>query len=672
MLTNRLRDESSPYLRQHAGNPVHWQPWDESALVSALKSNRLIFLSIGYSSCHWCHVMEHESFEDPLVAEILNENFVCIKVDREERPDLDDAYMSVVQTVSGRGGWPMSVFLTPDLSPIYGGTYWPKEDRGGHAGFTSLLKFFSKVWKEQQSEVELQARDLALFVKKRREQSVEFSSNPLESALIDQCISAVLSEFDSTNGGIGDKPKFPPHTALLLLQDIDNPLAREFCETTLEKIYHGGIHDWVGGGFHRYSTDEKWLLPHFEKMLYDNALLLIAYGRAGNKEAVDDICTWLEREMKSPDGLYYSALDADSEGEEGLFYTWTFDEAAQLVSTDFLETFQFKKEGNFRDEATGEISGRNILHLRQNPTIDLRPGLQKLFEVREKRIRPYLDKKCLISWNGLLISGFVSAARIEAAMQLAEAITKLDPIPHQVTNGIPMGSGFADIGFLVQGLLDLADETGDQKWKEKATSIFLDLAKRFRDPKGGWYLSESDDAESLGRTKPWQDSPMPSVNGVLALCSSRLGYSFWASQDLLAMQGWMERFPHATEALHIALNHFIKNHSVQTKLSEYGLQTDGRYKFEIQISIPKGHHLTGIGESSEFGKPVELKADGFQISEVTTDASGPNWTKVVTVTLIGTFIDDHAVVNLGYQSCTDTECLAPAMTSFVLNRPAQR
>lgn len=616
--------------------------------------------------------MEHESFEDSDVAHVLNENFVCIKVDREVRPDLDDAYMAVVQAVSGRGGWPMSTFLTPNLKPIYGGTYWPKDDRGGHAGFLSLLKFFANAWDQRQGEIEVQANELSSLIRERREQSIETNTCELNREILARGRIAVLGEFDLVYGGIESRPKFPPHTALQFMFEFGSPQAVEFCQVTLDKMAMGGIHDWVGGGFHRYSTDEKWILPHFEKMLYDNALLLTAFGRAGMEKVATGIGEWLQREMLGLDGLYFSALDADSDGEEGLFYTWTYDEIRTFVSPLFLEEFEVRPEGNYKDEATGQYTGRNILYCKELPTYDVRPELNRLLVEREKRKRPFRDEKCLLAWNGLLLSGFVGAGMEERAIALAESILKWKPIPHQVMNGVPTGAGFADLGFVVQGLLDLANATVETQWREEAERLFLDLAKRFRDPKGGWFLSENEDAVGLGRTKPWQDSPMPSVNGVLARCASRLGYSEWAKEDLCSMIGWMEKFPQATEMLHLALSDYLERNTVQFRVNKIEHLENEQLKVQLCMSIPTGFHVLGIGEETGEGLATELLPEGFKIVGVSHDSITPEWAGNVNIELFVKFESSNAFLEVRYQVCTDSECLLPVTVRIDLRRSGER
>jgi uncharacterized protein YyaL (SSP411 family) len=385
-MPNRLAKENSPYLLQHKDNPVDWFPWGDEALARAREADRPIFLSVGYSSCHWCHVMEKECFEDAEVASVLNSSFVSIKVDREELPEVDEAYMTAVQLSSGRGGWPMSIFMTPDGDPFFGGTYIPKEDRQGHPGLMRIMSEIDRLWRTDRERIHYSAQEFATAIRSSREHEV--SSAKLGTELLRDAVKAHEMDFDEDLGGFGKAPKFPPHTAIEFLlnfaisevgSEAERQSAADMALFTLERMALGGIHDHVGGGFHRYSTDEQWLVPHFEKMLYDNALLLGNYARAAAlcheqipelealfSRVVERLVAWLKSEMTSPEGLFYSALDADSEGEEGRYYVWTKAELSTALgdrAVAFCDTYQVHDAGNYRDEASGVVTGANILHL---------------------------------------------------------------------------------------------------------------------------------------------------------------------------------------------------------------------------------------------------------------------------------------------------------------------
>ena len=445
-MPNRLVDATSPYLRQHADNPVDWFPWGDEAFEKARREDKPVFLSVGYSSCHWCHVMAHDSFEDPAVAALMNARYVCVKLDREERPDVDEAYMAFVQMATGRGGWPMSVFLTPDRRPFYGGTYWPK------ARFTAILDHLADAWREQRDEVAAEADRIGGELARYFATPSPDPLGVLDPALYTAALGEQTRTFDPERGGFGDAPKFPPHTAIDLFlnlslsafaDDEERQTALAMAFVTLEKMVLGGLHDHVGGGFHRYSTDREWLVPHFEKMLYDNALMLGNLAGAAALAAEIDpkrsalfaraaggIVAWLDREMTSPEGLFYSALDADSldehgHSEEGAFYVWPYDD----LPPAFAEAYGARPDGNFRDEATGVVTGANILHLAEDVGDAFDPVLDDLLARRAARPRPGLDDKCIVAWNGLMIGALADAGLAEPAERAANAILAAESLP---------------------------------------------------------------------------------------------------------------------------------------------------------------------------------------------------------------------------------------------------
>ncbi len=431
--TNRLIHETSPYLKQHAHNPVDWYPWGEEALTAARTLDRPIFLSIGYSACHWCHVMEHESFEDPEVGKLLGEHFISIKVDREERPDLDQIYMTAVQLLTQHGGWPMSMFLTPDLKPFYGGTYFPPQDHHQLPSFKRVLLSVAQAWRERRQDVIEGADHLAENL--QAAMYLEPGAGVLDEELLVQALAQLKRRFDSRYGGFGGAPKFPHPMDLRLLLRLglrfDRETAWGMATKTLDLMARGGLYDQLGGGFHRYSTDEHWLVPHFEKMLYDNALLSVAYleayqatGNAFYRDVVEETLAYVLREMTSPEGPFYSTQDADSEGVEGKFFVWTLAEVEQALGKDEAELFA----GVYDITAEGNWEGHNIPHrgrpydqeakLLRISEEDLRRRLaaskQKLLEVRSKRIWPGRDEKILTAWNGLMIASFAQAGQVPA------------------------------------------------------------------------------------------------------------------------------------------------------------------------------------------------------------------------------------------------------------------
>ena len=423
---NRLAESSSPYLLQHKNNPVDWYPWGNEAFKKAAELDIPIFLSIGYSTCHWCHVMAHESFEDEQVAQLLNENFISIKVDREELPEIDHVYMSVCQAMTGRGGWPLTIIMTPDKEPFFAGTYFPKNGSFGRPGMMELLPSIADAWKNKRAELVQSAEKINEYLVKSNTKEL---GTPLSKAILKETYSQFVNRYDKNHGGFGTQPKFPsPHNLVYLLRYhhmTDDKTALKMVEKTLQEMRLGGIFDHVGYGFHRYSTDKEWLVPHFEKMLYDQAMLVMAYteafqitGKPEYKKTAEEILTYVQRDMTDAKGGFYSAEDADSEGEEGLFYIWSIQELQSIIGekdTQFIQNiFNLTLEGNFKDEASGQSTGKNIFHLKTSisNSKDLKQFSQireKIFHVREKRIHPLKDDKILTDWNGLMIAAMAKA-----------------------------------------------------------------------------------------------------------------------------------------------------------------------------------------------------------------------------------------------------------------------
>ncbi|MCW5947070.1 MAG: thioredoxin domain-containing protein [Fimbriimonadales bacterium] len=673
-LYNRLSQASSPYLKQHSGNPVHWQPWDEQAFSYASKEEKPVFLSVGYSSCHWCHVMEHESFEDPGIADLLNQHFVSIKVDREERPDVDDAYMAAVQLATGRGGWPMTLFLTPDKKPFFAATYLPRDDTGGRQGFRSVLMSIAAAWKENRKEV-LAASDEFSRVLERHRTTEPSASSALTRDSIDGALETIAASFDAVNGGFGTRPKFPPHSAILLyLHRVDFPAAAAIVNKTLDSMSAGGIHDHVGGGFHRYSTDERWHLPHFEKMLYDNALLLKAFAVSASlthdqahKRVCDRIITWLKREMTSIDGLLYSAIDADSDGEEGLYYTWTQNEIENALgrrSDAFIDAFGIRKDGNYFDEATGKLTGRNVLIAQTKDLDEFDEDLEVLRAVRSSRIRPEIDNKALVAWNGLAVGALAKAGEIAMASRIADALMEYgDSLPHQIVSGKPEGRPFLDTAYLVEGLLDLHEASGESKYLDNASRLFESFRGRFRSKSGGWFFTSTDHENLFGLNKPVLDSSMPSPSSVMALCAIRLGLIDVAREDLESMHGWMEIAPSATETAYLAASMYfdaggsdITPELTQIDVTESEVDEAGIATFKVQIKPPTGWRVA-IEETpllTELGVAIE------GLENPTASLTTEGQTHVVTIAgKPGPGSRGAATAELRLQLCTDTECRRP-------------
>ncbi len=511
---NRLAEATSPYLLQHADNPVDWYPWGEEALARAREEDRPILLSIGYAACHWCHVMAHESFEDEETARLQNELFVNVKVDREERPDLDAVYMDAVVTLTGHGGWPLTAFLTPEGEPFYGGTYFPPEPRHGLPSFREVLEAVSSAYRERRSEVTRSATQLVGAIEQAGRRAP--SSEPLTESLLGEAIRALRASFDPEWGGFGRAPKFPPHSVLeLLLRRGETELA----ERTLDAMAAGGMYDLVGGGFHRYSVDERWLVPHFEKMLYDNALLVPAYlhgwlvtGRERYREVAEETVEYMLRDLLLPEGAFASSQDADTDGVEGLTHTWTADDP---VPPELLQPFEH---------------GRSIVRGELDP--DLR---RQLLEIRGERPQPGLDDKAIASWNGLALAALAEAARRlerddwrDTARGLAEFL--LGPLSdggrlrRSYRDGKATGTGYLDdYANVAHGLYELHVATGELRWLEESRRLALLAIDLFADSeRGGFFLTPSDGEALVVRTKDLDDNPTPSGNSMLAFVLLRL------------------------------------------------------------------------------------------------------------------------------------------------------
>ncbi|MFH1349625.1 MAG: thioredoxin domain-containing protein [Pseudomonadota bacterium] len=559
---NRLIDEKSPYLLQHAYNPVDWYPWCDQAFEKARLENKPIFLSIGYSTCHWCHVMEKESFEDHEVARLMNKAFVSIKVDREERPDLDHIYMTVCQILTGSGGWPLTVVMTPDKKPFFAATYIPKEARFGRMGMMDLVPRIMEVWTTRHDEVVKSADKIVASLISTEGQSV---GEDLDTSILDIAYDQLAQRFDERNGGFSEAPKFPtPHNLFFLLRywhRTNNGEALEMVEKTLREMRMGGIYDHIGFGFHRYSTDPKWLVPHFEKMLYDQALLSMAYieayqatGKKEHKNTTEEIFTYVLRDMTAQEGGFFSAEDADSEGEEGKFYVWTEDEVRKILplkEVDLLtKSYNLKKEGNFFQEATGRGNGTNILYLNKSltdlasdlkmPLKDLQDQLeaiqQKLFTYREGRIHPHKDDKILADWNGLMIAALAKGSQAfgnpvyaEAAKHAADFILSHMREPdgrllHRYRDGQSGITASADdYAFLIWGLIELYEATFDPHYLKTSIELNKDLIGHFWDEKGNGLFFTPDDGEKLiVRKKEIYDGAIPSGNAVAMLNLLRL------------------------------------------------------------------------------------------------------------------------------------------------------
>ncbi len=584
-MPNRLANESSPYLLQHANNPVDWYPWGEEALRRAKEENKPIFLSIGYAACHWCHVMEHESFEDPATAAIMNERFVNVKVDREERPDLDAIYMQAVVAMTGGGGWPMSVWLTPDGVPFYGGTYFPNTPRHGLPSFRQALSALAEAWQQQPDQI---GNTTASLLEHLRQETglLGAGDTPLAADALDVIVQTIGSGFDWVNGGWGSAPKFPQPMAIEFLlryhARLGDEYSRRIFDRALTKMAQGGLYDQLGGGFHRYATDAIWLVPHFEKMLYDNSQLARVYLHAWQLTRTDlyrriatETLDYVAREMTHPAGGFYSTQDADSEGEEGKFFAWSIDEMRETLGDESILL-----EAVYGVTPRGNFEGRNILHVTREPQelakangltpeqleSILAEARRRLFEAREKRVKPARDEKVLTAWNGLMLAAFAEAARAlqredyrQIAVRNAEFVLREMGASHgrllrtwKDGGGAKLNGYLEDYTHLIEGLLELYQTTFDAKWFVAARELAEATIAHFAAP-DRTFFDTSDDHEALVvRPRDVQDNAVPSGNAMAATVLLKLGaytgeprYVEIAEKSLRGLQGAFRQYPTA-------------------------------------------------------------------------------------------------------------------------------
>ena len=601
---NRLIHESSPYLQQHAANPINWFPWGEEAFEKARKEDKPIFLSIGYSTCHWCHVMEHESFSDKEVAELLNKDFIAIKVDREERPDIDNVYMTVTQALTGSGGWPMTIIMTPDKKPFYAGTYFPKQQRWGRPGMMQLLPQIAEAWRNDRQKVLTSANQITQHI-------IRLSTRPpgtaLDQDILNQARQFFDQAYDPEYGGFGKSPKFPsPHQLNFLLRryyHTNDEKALAMVEKTLTQMRFGGIYDQLGFGFHRYSTDAQWLVPHFEKMLYDQAMLVMVYietyqatGKAFYARVAQEIVTYVSRDMTSAEGGFYSAEDADSEGVEGKFYLWTPAEVNALLAekeaTLFSSVFNVKDGGDFEEVGPGHNIDQNILHLQKSlgaHTKDLgisedqlrrrlESSRQTLFKAREKRIRPFKDDKILTDWNGLMIAAlakagyvldnqtYITAASKAADFILQNLTTDKGRLLKRYRKGqAGLDAPLNDYAFMVWGLLELYQATYEPRYLQHAILLNANMLTHFWDQQnGGLYLTADDGEKLLVRSKEIYDGAIPSGNSVAVYNLTRLAhmtgttdYITKAEAIIKAFSDQVKKYPAGHSLLMVALEYAL-------------------------------------------------------------------------------------------------------------------
>ncbi|MEM3675636.1 MAG: thioredoxin domain-containing protein [Thermoplasmataceae archaeon] len=664
---NHLIGQKSPYLLQHLYNPVDWYPWSEEAFQKAESENKPVFLSIGYSTCHWCHVMERESFEDPVVADEMNRTFVCIKVDREERPDIDAAYMMVSQMLTGSGGWPLNVILTPDRKPIFSLTYIPKESRRGMIGMIDLCRQVRELWNDGREEIDRRVQDIMERVSRlQRPDPKDVVSQETVQAIFRQ----LSDNFDPDNGGFGMAPKFPtPHNLMFLLgfwQVNSSDEARMMVSKTLDCMRIGGIWDHVGFGFHRYSTDANWVVPHFEKMLYDNVLLMAtyatAYGTMGTPlygKVATEIFTFLERDMLSPEGAYYSAIDADSEGEEGKYYTWKYSEIVETLGSEdgekFCDLFNVQPNGNYSEEATGRTTLKNILYMRSVEDLSdpetfkfASLCLEKLLESRNRRMKPARDEKILADMNGLAIAAlsiahrftgdkrFLSAA-LRTASFMVKNMYKNGKLLHRYKDGEAGIEGFLDdYAFLSWGLLELFLETSDPGYLKASLDLTKYSLKNFRGKDGSaLFLSEQNEGGMIIPVMEGHDGAIPSGNSATCLNLVRLSTILGDP----ALRNEAERIANdfGKEIASVPMYHSFMGMAIQSMVSKrFFIKAPSEFTILPTLREPLFGLLVQQADLVSLHDKFEKEAADLLF----VMKSGPGQKK-------------------GFQVCSDTECFAP-------------
>lgn len=705
-MSNHLKDSPSLYLQQHANNPIDWHIWSDETWAKAVAQNRPVFLSVGYSSCHWCHVMAHESFENQQVADALNRSFISIKLDREEHPDIDEIYMTAVQLATGHGGWPMSVFLTPDKLPFFAGTYFPLETKGEHPGFLTIVASLAEAWANQEDEVRDSASNFAEGLTEVLQRHIPPLYTEINSNLLDHTVKALHSEFDFENGGFGDRPKFPPHTHVHFLMNYCANRSRlegdqatygalleqasHMWQFSLERIAAGGIHDHIGGGFHRYSTDAHWKLPHFEKMLYDNGQLLQDFAIADQLDTSGDdlygavvgrIIAWADREMTLENDLFASSIDADSDGEEGAHYLWTHEEfTSSLPSEDFalIEGLHVTPDGNYQDEATGELTGKNVLF---SSNFEYHPAFDHLLEVREQRIRPATDRRAILAWNSLYCSGLCKAGRPDLAEPCLtrwwDSYSQGD-LPHSWHPDEFAGKAFLDdTAFFANALIDLYQATGGDLWLDRASQVADYLQTNFALPSGGFAYTNHKADPLIGRTVPCLDQAIPSPNGIAIRALRRLGRIEESRKHLTAVAGWAQRLPTScTTLIEECLEHLLvagqpiaieskraARPEVDVTLEPATVPVDktGRGETKLIIRIPNGYHINAFQPPAAWLTPTSVEIIGVY-GEAQVEANPENGiTHLLEVPLRLTQkgAQTEFQVKVTTQLCSDSECYEP-------------
>ncbi len=725
--TNRLIQETSPYLLLHAHNPVDWYPWNDEALERAKKENKLIFLSVGYSTCYWCHVMERKVFSNPEIAEMMNKDFINIKIDREERPDLDEIYMTATQLLTQRGGWPNSVFLTPELKPFYAGTYFPPTDMPGRPGFPTILDAVHEAWVTREAEVIESANQISETIAMATSRGfTSLTAKPLNRSLINAALDYLRTSYSNAYGGFGSAPKFPsPANLELLLSEYERTLDASLLKMvthTLDMMAYGGMYDQIGGGFHRYSVDAKWLVPHFEKMLYDNAQLAKVYLRAYQlteesryRRIAEEIFSFISREMTAPEGGFYSALDAETDAEEGKYYVWTASEIQKVLSKEgakpFASVYGVDKGPNFE--------GKNVLYVpegtaAENTLKSVASAREKLLNARTKREYPLLDTKIIVNWNGLMIDAlaygyevlgeehYLTAAS-KAARFILDTLRKPDgDLWHTYTAGVTKQDAFLDdYAFFVKGLLGLYQATNDEQWFNSAKTLTDSMIQLFWDNKnGGFYYTRADAKHLIVRTKKPYDSAIPSGNAVAVenLLGLGTGYQNYAEKTLRSFAETMSQAPSSFMYMLFALNHYLileeglpsETSRFVTATTETKAGNDGIYNVTLHLKIATGWHINAnpAGQANLIPTTVTVNANTsveivdvaypkgrtahFEFSDESLNVYEGSFTIPLKLKQKPDTSDNKATqvtLKLTYQPCNETECLLPQTLNIPLDLP---
>ena len=725
--TNRLIHETSPYLLLHAHNPVDWYPWGDEAIALAKKENKPIFLSVGYSTCYWCHVMERKVFSNPEIAEMMNENFVNIKIDREERPDLDEIYMTATQLLIQRAGWPNSVFLTPDLKPFYAGTYFPPTDMPGRPGFPTILDAVHEAWVTREAEVIESSNQISRTIEMAISRGfTALNARALDRSLTTLALDYLRTAYSDTYGGFGTAPKFPsPANLEFLISEYErtsDEAVLKMVIRTLDMMAYGGMYDQIGGGFHRYSVDAKWLIPHFEKMLYDNAQLAKVYLQAYQltqapryRRIAEEIFGFIFREMTAPEGGFYSALDAETDAEEGKYYVWTQDEIRKVLgkkgAEGFNDVYGVDKGPNFE--------GKNVLYVPEGSEVegsvkDLATAREKLLTARTEREYPLLDTKIIVNWNGLMIDALAYgyhvlgderylAAASEAAGFILETMRKPDgELWHTYTAGVVKQDAYLDdYAFFVRGLLTLYRATAEERWLDSAKTLTDRMLQQFWDDKnGGFFYTKADAKHLIVRTKKPYDSAIPSGNAVAVKNLLALGtdYQDYAEKTLRTFAESMAQSPSSFMYMHFALNDYLtsaedlepSSDAVVAATAKVKEESDEVFNVELQLKIAAGWHINANPAGQDYLIPTTVALDTNATVEI-VDVAYPKgrsmrfefsdeplnvYEENLTIPLrlkqkpnVTRKKNASIILKLTYQPCNDTECLFPATLDVLLELP---